>query len=174
MSLVYDDVAENCSSNERYIFLAEIKEASERFRWIVLCVFKGKLCICLDSSFSKDKLCWRLFNEKCNMKRSIREGKWFNNSNLLLERIINVPYYWVYKCPADFVSRELGIGRKYTLVELYNFAREVCVKIFQRDSEQKEGEGKEVAFDRSRFGKRKYHRGKRVKVLKDKVRSDFF
>ena len=48
------------------------------------------------------------------------------------------------------MSRELGIGRKYTLVELYNFAREVCVEVIQKDSEQKEGEGKEVAFDESK------------------------
>ena len=69
------------------------------------------------------------------------------------------------------MSSELGIGRKYTLVDWYNFAWEVCV---QRDSEHTEGEGKEVDIDEFKFGLRKYHRGKRVKLLKDKVRSVCF
>ena len=60
------------------------------------------------------------------------------------------------------MSRELCIGSEHTLVDWYNFAREVCVEIIQRDSEQIGGEGKEVEIDESKFWKRKYHRGKRV------------
>ena len=123
---------------------------------------KGKLFIRSDSSFSKDKVCWRCSNGKCNKKLSIREGSWFSKSNLLLEQIVKLTYYWVYKCPADFVTRELCIGSQHTLVDWYNFAREVCVEIIQRDSEQIGGDEKEVEIDESKFGKRKYHRGKRV------------
>ena len=47
-------------------------------------------------------------------------------------------------------------------MDWYNFAREVCVEIIQKDSEQIGGEGKEVEIDESKFGKRNYHRGKRV------------
>ena len=50
--------------------------------------------------------------------------------------------------------RKLDIGRKYTLVELYNFAREVCVEIIQRDSDQIEGKGKDVVIDDSKVVKR--------------------
>ena len=39
---------------------------------------------------------------------------------------------------------------------------EFCVEIIQKDSEQIGCEGKEVEIDESKFGKRKYHRGKRV------------
>ena len=118
---------------------------------------KGKLCIRSDSSFSKDKVCWRCSNGKCNKKLSIREGSWFSKSNFLLEQIVKLTYYWVYKCPADFVTREPRIGSEHTLVDWYNFAREVCVEIIQRDSEQIGGDGKEVEIDESKFGKRKYH-----------------
>ena len=106
-------------------------------------------------------MCWRCSNGKCNKKLSIREGSWFSKSNLLLEQIVKLTYYRVYKCPADFVTRELRIGSEHTLVDWYNFAREVCVEIIQRDSEQIGGDVKEVEIDESKFGKRKYHRGKR-------------
>ena len=124
-------------------------------------------------------MCWRCSNGKCNKKLSIREGSWFSKSKHLLEQIVKLTYYWVYKCPADFVTRELRIGSERTLVDWYNFSREVCVEIIQRDSERIGGDGKEVEFDESKFGKRKYHRGRRwmvygsLEVLKDRVRSVF-
>ena len=60
------------------------------------------------------------------------------------------------------MTRELRIGSEHTLVDWYNFAREFCVEIIQRDSEQIGAEGKEVEIGESKLGKRKYHRGKRV------------
>ena len=58
------------------------------------------------------------------------------------------------------MTRELRIGSEHTLVDWYNL--EFCVEIIQRDSEQIGAEGKEVEIGESKFGKRKYHRGKRV------------
>ena len=60
------------------------------------------------------------------------------------------------------MTRELSIGSEHTLMDWYNFAREVCYEIIQRDSEQIGGDGKEVEIDESKFGKRKNHKGKRV------------
>ena len=60
------------------------------------------------------------------------------------------------------MTRELRIGSEYTLVDWYNFIREICVEIIQRDSEQIGGDRKEVEIDESNFGKKKYHRGKRL------------
>ena len=48
------------------------------------------------------------------------------------------------------------------VVDWYNFAREVCDEIIQRESEKIGVDGKEVQIDESKFGKRIYHRGKRV------------
>ena len=162
MSLVYDDVAEICSSKERLIFWLREKMLLGDFGRLCFVYWKGKLCIRSDQSFSKDKVCWRSSNGKCTKKLSIREGSWFSKSNLLLEQIVKLTYYWVYKCPADFVNRELRIGSEHTLVDWCYFEREVCVEIIQRDSEQIGVDGKEAEIDESKFGKRKYHRGKRV------------
>ena len=43
-----------------------------------------------------------------------------------------------------------------------NFAREVCATILENNTEAIGGEGKIVKIDESKFGKRKYHRGRRV------------
>lgn len=54
------------------------------------------------------------------------------------------------------------IGSDHTIVDWKNFAREVCLCILKQDSERIGGPGKHVEIDESKFGKRKYHRGKRV------------
>lgn len=69
---------------------------------------------------------------------------------------------WVYELPGDFIFRELKIGSDHTIVDWKNFAREVCLCILTQDSERIGGPGKHVEIDESKFGKRKYHRGKRV------------
>lgn len=68
----------------------------------------------------------------------------------------------LYELPGDFISRELKIGSDHTRVDWKNFAREVCLCILKQDSERIGGPGKHVEIDESKFGKRKYHRGKRV------------
>ena len=92
----------------------------------------------------------------------VREGSWFSGSHLLLDQVIELTYYWVYKLPLEFISRELKIGSEHTIVDWCNFAREVCIGILKTDNEQIGGPGIEVEIDESKFGKRKYHRGKRV------------
>jgi hypothetical protein len=47
-------------------------------------------------------------------------------------------------------------------VDWCNFCREVCSEIFIEDSEIIGGPGRGVEIDESKFGKRKYPRGKRV------------
>jgi transposase-like protein len=81
---------------------------------------------------------------------------------LSLEQAVKLTYYWVYELPNDFISRELKIGSDHTLVDWKNFAREVCLCILEQDTEQIGGPGKHIEIDESKFGKRKYHRGKRV------------
>ena len=67
----------------------------------------------------------------------------------------------MYRSSEDVVIHELGISNK-TIVDWYNFCREVCETILESDSKQIGGVGHIVEIDESKFGKRKYHRGKRV------------
>lgn len=162
MTYVYDDIYEICK-NRRYLI-----DWLQRFG--LLGDFGGVCSVCVegsvrlveDKSYSKDGVVWRCSNRKCNKKTSIREGSWFSGTHLLLEQAVKLTYYWVYELPGEFISRELKIGGEHTVVDWRNFAREVCLSVLEQDSEQIGGPGKFVEIDESKFGKRKFHRGKRI------------
>ena len=124
-------------------------------------VKKGRFGLRMNSSFSTDQCCWRCSNKACGKKVSIRQVSWFSNSNLTLETIVLLTYFWVYRTEQEFAKHELGISHT-TIVYWYNIWREVCVSILEKFSQQIGGTGKEVEIDESKFGKRKYHKGRRV------------
>ena len=96
------------------------------------------------------------------MQISIIEGSWFSGSQLHLDQVIKLTYYWVYKLPLEFIARELKIGSEHTIVDWCQFAREVCIGLINTENEQIGGPGVEIEIDETKFWKRKYHRGKRV------------
>jgi transposase-like protein len=59
------------------------------------------------------------------------------------------------------VKHELSISNQ-TIVDWYNYCREVCVSILEKVSELIGGQGVVVEIDESKFGKRKYHKGRHV------------
>ena len=70
-------------------------------------------------------------------------------------------YCWTHRYPEFIVLHETRLS-KPTVVDFYNFCREVCVVVLEQHSEAIGGLGRYVEIDESKFGKRKYHRGKRV------------
>ena len=125
--------------------------------YCIKCGF-GEFGLRKDSSFSSDQHVWRCSNKKCNKKVSIRKGSWFENSNLTLEKIILITYFLVNE---KLIIHELDIANQ-TIVDWYNFSTEVCTAILENESTKIGGEGKTVEIDESKFGKRKFHKGKRV------------
>ena len=96
------------------------------------------------------------------IKKSRRTNSLFAGSHLSLKQIVKLTYYWVYKFPQSFVEEDLSIGSCTTLVDWYSFARGVCLQIAISDNEQIGGDGVVVEIDESKFGKRKYNRGRRI------------
>lgn len=101
-------------------------------------------------------------NKRCYCKLSIRCNSWFAKSHLSLKDIVKLTYYWVHDTANFRTKYELHIGSDHTIVDWYNFCREVCVEVLIKDSELIGGPGIVVEIDESKFGKRKYNRGKRV------------
>lgn len=162
MPFVYDDIYEFCKNRRFLIDWLQTKGLLGNFNGLCDHCSEGSLHLVEDKSYSKDGVVWRCTNRKCNKKVSVREGSWFSGSHLLLEQIVKLTYYWVYDLPNDFISRELRIGSDHTVVDWKNFSREVCLSILKLDNEKIGGPGRTVEIDESKFGKRKYHRGKRV------------
>lgn len=102
-----------------------------------------------------------VFKQKVEKKISVRIGSWFENHKLTLEKIVLITYFWVYKVSETFVRHELEIASQ-TVVDWYNFSREVCTCVLEKNSEKIGGPGKIVEIDESKFGKRKFHKGRRV------------
>ena len=126
----------------------------------------GHFVLRKDESYSRDGFCWRCSNKKCKKKVSIHAGSWFEGHNLTLEQIILITYFRVYGVDQEFVKNELGISNQ-TIVDWYNFSREVCSCILEKDNEKVGGPGIVVEIDESKLSKRKYHRGHHDIMLKD-------
>lgn len=122
----------------------------------------GKLRLVKDASYSKDEYVYKCTNRKCNKKVSVRKGSWFESSHMTLEQVLKFTYMWVWRCEQQFIMRECRIGSFSTIVDWCHFSREVCATILETESGPIGGIGKIVEIDESKFGKRKYHRGRRV------------
>ena len=123
---------------------------------------KGTFGLRSDTSRKSDGCVWRCSNKECHKKVSIRKDRWFAGSHLKIEQILKLTYLWVYKTEREFIKREVRIGSKHSVVHWRNFCREVCETVLMNESEKIGGPGVQVEIDESKFGKRKYHRGRRV------------
>lgn len=104
---------------------------------------------------------WRCSNRKCSVKIPIRRHSFFSGSHLSFSQVVKLIYYWTYQYPQHIVLHETGFSNK-TVIDFYNFCREVCVVILENHSEPIGGPGRIVEIDESKFGKRKFNRGKKV------------
>lgn len=110
---------------------------------------------------------WCCQTPNCKKKLSIRKCSFFSDSKLTLKAILSIVYHWFFRCPQKLAGFEAGLsnytekcGNK-TVIDMYNFFRDVCRESLITDGEQIGGPGKIVKIDESAFGKRKYNRGSR-------------
>lgn len=78
---------------------------------------------------------------------------------MTLEQMMHISYFWVYRCNQELVCQELGVCERI-IVDYYNYAREVCDTILQTNDI--DGPSTVVEINESKFGKRKYNKGRRV------------
>ncbi len=88
---------------------------------------------------------------------SIRKGSWFEGSNLTLEEILKLTYWWCRDVAQETMRFEGDV------VDWDSFCREICEVNYLECEEKIGGPVKRVQIDdESKFSKRKYHRGHRV------------
>jgi transposase-like protein len=93
--------------------------------------------------------------------QSIRNGSWFSKSKIKLVDILMMTHFWAHKCSSMFIMHELGLS-KVTVVKWRKFCRGVCLRGLLDESCVIGGENQIVEIDESKFGKRRFHRGKWV------------
>ena len=161
MSLVYDDIYEITRDNYGLVLWLQDKGILGNFEGGCKRCSQGRITLKKDSSYGRDGFVWRCTKKECGYKISVRAGSWFKRSHLTLQQVVKLTYYWVYKTRQETVRRVLRIGCEETLVDWYNLCREVCSEVLIKEDAQIGGTGKIVEIDESKFGKRKYHKGRR-------------
>ena len=128
------------------------------------CFFcSGPIVRSKDSS-RKTGFAWRCNNRNCRkFKCSELFGSWFEHSHLEFGKVLLLTYLWASgNVECSFIRDQLGLSRQ-SVVDWGNFCRDICLDFLEDSSySQIGGEGVEIEIDESKFGKRKYHKGKRV------------
>ncbi|KAF8777106.1 putative transposase-like protein like [Argiope bruennichi] len=78
-----------------------------------------------------------------------------------LSKVLLATAMWVKGCTDSFIMEEADIARQ-TATDWISFCREVCACMLVNESVTLGWQGKIVEIDESKFGKRKYNKGKRV------------
>lgn len=92
---------------------------------------------------------------------SIRKNSFFLNSNLSLDQELLLSYFWLQQFEVQQTAKELEISES-TVVDHFKHYRSICLDIMLTSKEKIGGPGKIVEIDESKFGRRKYNRGRRV------------
>ncbi|CAG8808078.1 19763_t:CDS:2 [Gigaspora margarita] len=111
----------------------------------------------------KDKKKWVCTSmTACGHVNTLRSGTWLEKAKLSFEQIAKIMFCWSHKLPQQFAVNESGASAR-TMVDWYNFCRDICeVVLMNQEYKKIGGEGKIVEIDESKFGKRKYNKGKKV------------
>ena len=128
--------------------------------------FSGQCEHCKDGKVSlvkdENSYVWRCSLRKCRKRISIRHGSFFSRSHLDFSTILYLIHGWIHELPQKYMQMTLKISSPNTIVDWYKFCREVCIDILMKDNRKIGGPGHVVEIDESKFGKRKYHKGRRV------------
>lgn len=108
-----------------------------------------------------DQFEWVCRSSDHRVKRSIRSGTWFSKSRLPLGDILLLCCFLVHRIEHKVIMSELCLSSS-TVCDWSSYVREVFVDACLRMNEPIGGVGKIVEIDESKFGKRKYQRGKHV------------
>ena len=97
----------------------------------------------------------------------MRQKSWFSGSRLSIEKVLALTYAWAHKFTTTQAVHETSLDDETTstetVIDWYNYCREVCAdRIMNHHAGPIGGPGTTVEIDESKFGKMKYHRGRKI------------
>ena len=129
---------------------------------------RGMMCKCGSNMrqgiFTKvlDGIGWRCPKKGCKKFAHQRVGSFFEGSNLPLTELVEFLYFWAEGLQTThFLHLNLRWAAS-TITDWKNFLRDLCVERYLANPEPIGGHGHVVEIDESKFGKRKYHRGRQL------------
>ncbi|XP_068205270.1 uncharacterized protein [Palaemon carinicauda] len=111
----------------------------------------------------QDKYVWKCQVKECSKYKhyeSIRKDSFFYRSKLSLQKWIEGIFYWCQELSVLQTVQLLNVS-KVTVIDMFSFFREICLKHFERNPIKLGGPGTTVQIDESCFShKPKHHRGR--------------
>ena len=95
-----------------------------------------------------DGFVWRCKRKGCKTTVSVRDGSFFEKSKLPISKLLHCIYLWALETSVISATAQLAVSAR-TLVDFYNFLREVCSAALIRNPVQLGGPGRIVQIDES-------------------------
>jgi hypothetical protein len=92
----------------------------------------------------------------------IKQGSWFQQSNLIFQEILLITYDIVYREPAHKIRSEYRLT-DHSAADWGMFCRVTMLVSLEGSCVKIGGPNKTVEIDESKFGRRKFHKGHPVK-----------
>lgn len=106
------------------------------------------------AAVTSDGYIWQCRKQKggirCDTSRSIRAGSWFSQSNLTLEEILQITYWWTQMVTEDFLVYQTAIN-KPSVLDWCNYCRELCLTYLLKQSQPLGGPNTIIEIDESKF-----------------------
>ena len=99
-------------------------------------------------SDSFDGKCW--YCSHCKCRKSIWVDSFFSHAKLSMTTVVDLMYWWSIDVQQSIVLEEVGLSN-HTIVDWYNFFREICRRYFTAHPVQLGGPGTVVEIDESKF-----------------------
>ena len=77
-----------------------------------------------ERSDSSDGVSW--YSPQCYTSKSIRDGSFFSNSRLSLQKLLLIMYLWARQYPVTDAMEEAVVDKR-TAIDIYQWLREVCI-----------------------------------------------
>lgn len=119
------------------------------------------ICNLQNSNQCQDGKLWRCPVRACKRRYFIRVGSILEESNLSIEKFLQLLFFWSHKCTVTVTGSILGIG-KTAVIHWFGRFRDICSNILLNNPNlfQLGGQGLVVQIDESVIAKRKNNIGR--------------
>ena len=124
-------------------------------------LYKPKTCKKCSSKLYQDKKRFCCVNKKCRRSISIFKDSFFTRNHLRSDHTMMIGYLWL--CKSSYTTVRMMTGHSpNTISDYIRLFRELIVNTLEDYDQMIGGEGNIKEVDESKFGRRKYHRSRRV------------